>query len=118
MKGIKIIFFDIDGTLIDMKKKCISEKVLETLIELKKNGIQICIATGRSPIELPHFPNVAFDAFLTYNGSYCFDRHRVIFSQSSFTKRRCPYHYQKCRGNRTSASISYKRQTCGKWERC
>ena len=23
MKGIKIIFFDIDGTLIDMKKKCI-----------------------------------------------------------------------------------------------
>ena len=31
MKPIKIIFFDIDGTLIDMNKKQISQKMLETL---------------------------------------------------------------------------------------
>jgi len=35
MSNIKIIFFDIDGTLIDMKKKQISKKVLETLMELR-----------------------------------------------------------------------------------
>lgn len=50
MNSIKIIFFDIDGTLIDMRTKRISEKMLETLIRLKENGIILCIATGRSPI--------------------------------------------------------------------
>lgn len=80
MNDIKIIFFDIDGTLIDMKKKQISKKVLETLVKLKNNGIKICIATGRSPMQVPHFPDVEFDAFLTYNGSYCFNKYQDIFS--------------------------------------
>ena len=64
MNSIKIIFFDIDGTLIDMRTKRISEKMLETLIRLKENGIILCIATGRSPISLPFFEGVEFDAFL------------------------------------------------------
>lgn len=38
MSAIKIVFFDIDGTLIDMNKKRISEKMLETLRRLKENG--------------------------------------------------------------------------------
>ena len=37
---IKIAFFDIDGTLIDMNKKKITEKMLETLKKLKENGIK------------------------------------------------------------------------------
>ena len=36
MKNIKMIFFDIDGTLIDMGNETISPKMVETLIELKK----------------------------------------------------------------------------------
>ncbi|MHC5372566.1 HAD family hydrolase [Enterococcus sp. LJL120] len=80
MENIKIIFFDIDGTLIDMEKKQISEKMLQTLIELKKRGIIICIATGRSPIALPQFEQVEFDAFLTFNGSYCFNQRETILS--------------------------------------
>ncbi|MBQ7840426.1 MAG: Cof-type HAD-IIB family hydrolase [Lachnospiraceae bacterium] len=80
MTNIKIAFFDIDGTLIDMNKKCISEKMLETLIRLKENNIVICIATGRSPVSLPKFAGVEFDAHLTFNGSYCFNKEHVIFS--------------------------------------
>ncbi len=80
MKQIKIILFDIDGTLIDMNKKKISKKVLEALIRLKENGIKICVATGRPPMQVPRFPNVEFDVFLTYNGSYCFDKDQDIFS--------------------------------------
>ena len=80
MSQIKIIFFDIDGTLIDMDKKQISPKILETLVRLKEKGILLCIATGRSPISLPHFEGVDFDAYLTFNGSYCFDRQQAIFS--------------------------------------
>lgn len=77
----KIIFFDIDGTLIDMKKKKISEKTLEALEKLKKNNIKICIATGRPPMQVPHFNNIKFDAYLTYNGSYCFNEEGTIFSR-------------------------------------
>ena len=38
-KDIKIAFFDVDGTLVDMEKKIISPKMIETLKQLKKNGI-------------------------------------------------------------------------------
>ena len=40
MKTIKIIFFDIDGTLIDMNKKQISQKMLETLKRSKRKSNQ------------------------------------------------------------------------------
>ena len=49
----KILFFDIDGTLIDMQKKCITPLMLSTLHKLQANGIRLAIATGRSPITLP-----------------------------------------------------------------
>ncbi len=77
---IKIVFFDIDGTLIDMDRKEISPKTLEALQRLKERGVKLCLATGRGPLTLPHFDNVEFDVFLTFNGSYCFDRERAIFS--------------------------------------
>ncbi|HCM84708.1 MULTISPECIES: HAD family hydrolase [Enterococcus] len=78
MNDVKIIFFDVDGTLIDMTKKQISEKMLATLKALKEQNIILCIATGRSPIALPQFDDIAFDAFLTFNGSYCFNHTESI----------------------------------------
>lgn len=80
MKHIKIIFFDIDGTLIDVQTKQISAKTIEALQRLKAKGIKLCIATGRSPISLPKFDGVNFDAYLTFNGSYCYDQSGTIFS--------------------------------------
>ena len=80
MPQTKIVFFDIDGTLIDMQAKKITPKMLETLHRLQDRGIKICIATGRSPMVLPKIDGVAFDAYLTFNGSLCYDRKGVIFS--------------------------------------
>lgn len=80
MSQIKIIFFDIDGTLVDMQTKQISNKTTEALQRLKAKGIKLCVATGRSPISLPKFEGVVFDAYLTFNGSYCYDQHGTIFS--------------------------------------
>lgn len=80
MRNIKIAFFDIDGTLIDVNTKKISNKMLETLARLKQKGIVICLATGRAPMTLPHFEQIEFDAFLTFNGSYCYNLEKVIFS--------------------------------------
>lgn len=80
MLQTKIVFFDIDGTLIDMQAKKITPKMLETLHRLQDRGIKICIATGRSPMVLPKIDGIAFDAYLTFNGSLCYDRKGVIFS--------------------------------------
>ena len=79
MDDIKIIFFDIDGTLIDMERKVISEKMIETLQRLKERNIILCIATGRSPVLVPEFEGVDFDAFITFNGSYCYNQKEVIY---------------------------------------
>lgn len=80
MDEIKIVFFDIDGTLIDMGRKEVSPKTLEALRRLKGRDVILCLATGRGPLTLPHFEGVEFDVFLTFNGSYCFNRERTIFS--------------------------------------
>ena len=80
MSPIKIIFFDIDGTLIDMQKKQITEKTLEMLRRLREKGVLICLATGRSPVSLPEFDGVEFDAYLTFNGSLCYTNQEVVFS--------------------------------------
>lgn len=79
-KDIKIVFFDIDGTLIDMNRKVISDQMLDCLIRLKENDIILCIATGRPPASVPHFPGIEFDAFLTFNASYCFTKDNIILS--------------------------------------
>lgn len=86
-KDIKIAFFDIDGTLIPMDQKDMSENTKQTLRKLKENGIKICLATGRGPVALPHFDGIEFDLFLTYNGSYCYDdQGETIYSHAIPTK--------------------------------
>lgn len=79
MEQIKIAFFDIDGTILQFEHREITERMRDTLHRLQKNGIIICIATGRAPISLPHFSGVEFDAFLTFNGSYCYNKQGAIF---------------------------------------
>ena len=80
MRDIGIVFFDIDGTLVDIRTKHVTELTLEALNTLKERGIKICIATGRAPTYLPQFPGVEFDAYMTFNGSYCYRDGGDIFS--------------------------------------
>ena len=77
----KIIFFDIDGTLVPLKEG-IRPKTVEALQKLRQNGIKLCIATGRAPMEVPKFEGTTFDAFLTYNGSYCFTPEQDVFKNT------------------------------------
>lgn len=82
MKQIKMIFFDIDGTLIDMETKKVSEKTMLALRTLREKGIKICLATGRSPVSLPDWKEIEFDAYLTFNGSLCYTPEHTIFSNA------------------------------------
>ena len=49
MKGL--VFFDLDGTLLN-KKGPVDLEVIEAIQQLKENGYEPLLATGRSPIEV------------------------------------------------------------------
>ena len=54
---IKILFFDIDGTLLEFGKKEMHQELIIALNEVKKKGIKIFLATGRTPFK------ISFDDF-------------------------------------------------------
>ena len=80
MDPIRIIFFDIDGTLVDPATGRIPEKTREALLRLHEKGILLCIATGRPPATLPDLTGLPFDALCTFNGSLCYTRETTIHS--------------------------------------
>lgn len=74
----KIVFFDIDGTLIELGKKEMRPKVVEAINKLQENGIMVFAATGRPPYIVPKFDGVEFDGMLTFNGQLCIYQDKII----------------------------------------
>ena len=52
---IKIAFFDVDGTLLQLGSKEPSPKTVQALQKLRANGVLLCMATGRGYLSVPHF---------------------------------------------------------------
>ena len=80
MTQTRIIFFDIDGTLVNPASGTISDRTIYALTRLQARGIRICISTGRAPSEIPDFGSLKFDAYCTYNGSLCYTDSRILHS--------------------------------------
>lgn len=59
---VKIAFFDIDGTLLPLGVREPSAKIVYTLKELQRNGVILCMATGRGVLA------VVGGEFMRYNG--------------------------------------------------
>lgn len=76
---IKIVFFDIDGTLLPLKQKDLSPELKMALRTLRQKGIKIFLASGRPKFALPKFSGVEFDGAISFNGQYCFDHERVLY---------------------------------------
>jgi len=74
----KIVFFDIDGTLLTTEHK-IPDSTKEAIQRLKNKGINVAIATGRAPF---HLKSVAeeldIQTFVGFNGSYVVYEGKVI----------------------------------------
>ncbi|MER2064506.1 MAG: Cof-type HAD-IIB family hydrolase [Alkalibacterium sp.] len=70
MKPTALVFFDLDGTLLN-EESLVDEEVKEALVELKEKGAVPFIATGRSPLEIQHvLDETVIDSFITLNGQY------------------------------------------------
>lgn len=78
---IKIAFFDIDGTLLEMGNPHMSKSTLHALQKLQQKGIRIIIATGRSLLRMPELP-LKFDGYINFNGQYCQLDKKVVYSNS------------------------------------
>lgn len=76
---IKILFFDIDGTLLEFGKKEMHQELVDALNLVKQKGIKIILATGRPPFVVPKFHGIEFDGVLSFNGSYCFTPNELIY---------------------------------------
>ena len=89
--NIKAVFFDIDGTLFSHTQKKIPESTLESLDKLRKNGILIFLATGRSLAELDKMSvgDIPFDGYVTMNGHMCYNRKRELVHSLTMEKEDC-----------------------------
>ena len=76
---IKILFFDIDGTLLELGQKEMHQELVDALNLVKKKGIKIILATGRPPFVVPTFHGIEFDGVLSFNGSYCYTKNELIY---------------------------------------
>lgn len=77
---MKALFFDIDGTLIDIDSHKIPESTTIALCKAKEAGNKIFIATGRSHtiVELPGLPKEIIDGYITLNGAICIANDKPI----------------------------------------
>ncbi|MBB4824882.1 Cof subfamily protein (haloacid dehalogenase superfamily) [Sporosarcina luteola] len=75
----KIIFFDVDGTLIDYKKGEVSAATKRTIRQLKKHNYLLVAATGRPLSMCLDLESIGIDAFITANGAFVKFQDEVIY---------------------------------------
>ncbi|WP_054026101.1 Cof-type HAD-IIB family hydrolase [Bacillus sp. FJAT-28004] len=79
--GYKIVFFDIDGTLINEQKE-IPADTIKAIAELKESGVEPVIATGRAPYFIkPLAEQLGIESFVCLNGGY------VVYKGTTLYKR-------------------------------
>lgn len=64
---IKVISFNVDGTLLSHKLNAVPESIRAATAQIRKKEIKRVIAAGRHMIELSKLPvmDLGFDGFLT-----------------------------------------------------
>ena len=85
---IKIIFFDIDDTLRDLKTGYIPESLPFIFETLRQKGIKTGIATGRNYYNvLPEIRNLNPDFFVTINGALVQNQAQEIIYKNPLDKK-------------------------------
>lgn len=84
---IKVIFFDIDGTLVSHKTKSVPESARAAVKALRAKGIKCVMCTGRHILEIDELPvrDMEFDAYITLVGQLTLDGERRVLAQYPFS---------------------------------
>lgn len=76
-----MIFFDVDGTLLDHDKR-LPASAKEAVLALKQAGHEIAFATGRSPFMLKTLrEELGIDSFVSFNGQYVVLHDSLIYKK-------------------------------------
>ncbi len=82
MMNYQIVFFDIDGTLVNDAKE-VPQDTIDAIAELKSKGIEPVIATGRSPYFFqPIAELLHINSFVSLNGAYVVYQGETLYSQT------------------------------------
>lgn len=74
----KIVFLDVDGTLVDYENR-IPKSAIEAIRETRKNGHKVYICTGRSRAEVyQELWDIGLDGMIGGNGSYIEDNGNIV----------------------------------------
>ena len=77
----KIIFLDVDGTLVDYHNR-IPDSAVEAIRKARENGHLVYVCTGRSRAEMqPELWDIGLDGMIGGNGSYVEHQDQVIMHQ-------------------------------------
>ncbi|MEW4368252.1 Cof-type HAD-IIB family hydrolase [Paenibacillus kandeliae] len=80
MSNQSIIFFDIDGTLLDFNKE-LPASTKQAIFELRERGHEVAIATGRAPFMFEKIrEELQIDTYVSYNGQYVVLRGEVLYT--------------------------------------
>lgn len=84
----KIIFLDVDGTLVDYENN-IPESAIKAIRKARENGHRVYISTGRSKAEVyQQLWDIGLDGMIGGNGSYVEDNGNIVMHQL-ITKQQC-----------------------------
>jgi len=83
---VKIIFFDIDGSLVSFKTRSIPASAKMAIAQLREKGIKLVIATGRAYCDINNLEDMTFDGIIASNGAFCIDAQGEIIDQQFFDK--------------------------------
>ena len=73
-----IVFFDIDGTLVNEEKE-VPQDTIDALRELKDGGVEAVIATGRAPYFFrPLAERLGIESYVSLNGAYNVYKGKVL----------------------------------------
>ena len=76
--AIKAVFFDIDGTFLNDRKR-VSSSTKKSISQMKEDGILVGLATGRGPgFGQPFMDHLGLDFAVTYNGQYILTHDKVL----------------------------------------
>ena len=91
----KIIFIDVDGTLVDYENK-LPESAVLAIRKARENGHKVYICTGRSKAEVyDEIWDIGLDGMIGGNGSYVEDNGHVVMHQL-ITKEQCQHIVDWC----------------------
>ncbi len=76
----KIVFFDIDGTLLIDHNKQLPESTKDAIKQLQDNGVYVAIATGRAPFMFESLrKELGIHSYISYNGQFVVFEDEIIY---------------------------------------